>query len=155
MSLVEPRRTRGQYQGGTSGVAIRIMKGVSYRTGATKGTYQPGPEVITTIDQGGTAYFTNKRVMYLGTSRTLEWKFANLLGFYHDDQMGATFLQVSNRQKTSGIYYGPDNLAAVALRFGAALAAFNPTETEAIEDLTDQLSDLEAERPIKQLPPAT
>ena len=150
---MEPRRTRGQYQGGTAGVSIRIMKGVSYRTGSTKGTYQPGPEVITTVDQGGTAYFTNKRVMYLGTSRTLEWKFANLLGFQHDEQMGATFLQVSNRQKTSGIFYGPANLAAVALRLGAALAAYNHTENEAIEDLNDQLRDLEAERPMKQLPP--
>jgi hypothetical protein len=153
VSLVEPRRTRGQYQGGTSGVSIRIMKGVSYRTAATKGTYQPGPELMTTVDQGGTAYFTNKRVMYLGTSRTLEWKFDKLLGFQHDEQMGATFLQVSNRQKTSGIYYGPPNLPAVALRLGAALAAYNHTENEAIDDLTDQLSDLEAERPIMQLPP--
>lgn len=152
VSLVEPRRLKGQWQGGTSGFSFRIAKGVHYRVGSTRGTYEPGPEVITRVDQGGTVYITSKRVMYLGTQRTTEWKFANLLGFQHDEEMGATFLQVSNRQKVSGFLYGQSGLLAVQLRLEAALAHHNETGKTLMADLEEQLRELNAERPA--LPPS-
>lgn len=152
VALVEPRRVKGQWQGGTRGFSFRIAKGVHYRVGSTRGTYEPGPEVITRVDEGGTVYITSKRVMYLGSQRTTEWKFANLLGFQHDEEVGATFLQVSNRQKVSGFLYGQPGLLAVELRLGAALAHHNETGKQLMADLEGQLAELNAERPA--LPPS-
>lgn len=151
VSLIEPRRVGGQWQGGASGFSFRIAKGVRYRVGSTRGTYVPGPEVITRVDEGGTVYITNKRVMYLGSQRTTEWKFANLLGFQHDEEMGATFLQVSNRQKVSGFLYGQAGLLSVQLRLAAALAHYNETSKDLRAHLEDQLRELNSERPA--LPP--
>ena len=37
--IVEPRASGGSYQGGSTGVSFRVMKGVSYRVGNHRGTY--------------------------------------------------------------------------------------------------------------------
>ena len=50
--LIEPRTAPGTYKGGSHGVSFRVAKGVSYRVGQNRGTYQPGPTKPTPIDSG-------------------------------------------------------------------------------------------------------
>ncbi|HSL24655.1 MAG TPA: hypothetical protein VLA54_00115, partial [Acidimicrobiia bacterium] len=77
---------------------------------------------------------------------------ANLLGYQHDEELGATFLQVSNRQKVSGFAYGPGNVMAVELRLGAALSHYNDTAKDFLVDLRNELEEVNGRRPT---PPPT
>lgn len=99
--LIEPRVAPGTYTGGSNGVSFRIAKGVSYRVGQNRGTYQPGPTNPTPIDTGE-ALISSERVLFRGTKATREWAFAKLLGYTHSDTDDWTALQVSNRQAPRG-----------------------------------------------------
>jgi hypothetical protein len=145
--LVEPRKGRGQYVGGTSGVSFRIMKGVHYRVGQQKGTYQSGPEEQTMIDQG-TAVLTNQRVVFMGPKYTREWLFSKIVGHYHDG--GATYIHVSNRQKVSGIYYG--DVPQVRFRIDFAIALQVGQADQMLDGVRSELRELEGQKPQLQLP---
>lgn len=101
-SLVEPRRQRGHYQGGSSGVSIPVGGGMRVRVGQMRGTYVPGPEVQTPIDDGS-ATITDRRVVFVGGKATREWAFAKLVAVESTHDGKTTLLPVSNRQKVSGL----------------------------------------------------
>jgi hypothetical protein len=144
--LIEPRRLPGQWVGGYSGFSFRVMKGVSYRVGGTRGTYAQGAETQQMIDQGD-AIVTNQRVVFLGSKQTREWAYSKLMGIQHDDKLGATYLQVSNRQKVSGIGYGPQVAQDVQFRLSLALAHFNGDVQPLVESLERTVRELRAQRP--------
>lgn len=146
--LVEPRRQRGHYVGGYSGFSFKIATGVRYHVGATRGTYQPGAEVATVIDQG-TVTMTNQRVVFRGTKQTREWAFAKLVGWSHDDPHPITYLQVSNRQRTSGFGYQPEHAPLVRFRLAWAMALFSGQ----VEDLRRNLeAELQAHQVLRPEP---
>lgn len=146
-SLVEPRRTAGSYQGGSAGVSFRVAKGVSFRVGQHRGTFVPGPEEQTVIDQGGRVFITTQRVVFVGPRQSREWAFSKMLSLSHDGARGATYIQVSNRQKTSGFVYGPSLARSVQDRLTLALAVFD-NETEYLaSQLRDQLKELDGSKP--------
>mgnify|MGYP001618610102 CR=1 FL=1 len=120
-ALVEPRRLPGQWVGRSQGVSVRVMKGVTYRVGGNKGTYVQGEEIPTPIDTGSVT-LTNQRVVFQGAKQTREWLFSKLLGYQHDPVAPITYLQVSNRQKTSGFLYDDATAPAIRLRLEVALA---------------------------------
>ena len=109
-SLVEDRRGRGTYSGGSHGVSIPVGslggRTVRYRVGQTRGHYVQGEPVPTAIDSGN-VFITNMRVIFQGAKQTRECLFAKLIGVEHDDQAGTTVISVSNRQKPTTIHYGP------------------------------------------------
>lgn len=150
--LVEPRRLPGQWQGSHRGASIRIAKGVYWRTGGSRGTYRVGEERQTVIDNG-TAVITSQRVVFLGAKQTREWAYSRLLGIQHDDEVGATYIQVSNRQKVSGIAYGPSAGGEVQFRLDLALAAFNGTRQEFVNEFESSLQDIKREQPALPQPP--
>jgi hypothetical protein len=153
--LVEPRRLPGQWKGGHSGVSFRIAKGVHWRVGGTRGTYEQAAEALSTIDQGDVV-ITDKRVVFLGGKQTREWAFAKLMGVQHDERVGETYMQVSNRQKVSGIGYGAAAAQDVMFRLSLALAHHNDTVEKMVADLEDDVRTLRAERPRDpslELPP--
>jgi len=96
VGLIEMGREGGTYQGGSHGVSIRVAKGVSYRVGAHKGTFVPGPEVIKVVDEG-TVVVTTQRVVFQGAGKTREWLFAKLIGIDHSTGSSSSMLHVSNR----------------------------------------------------------
>ena len=148
--LVEPRRLPGEYVGGYRGVSVRIAKGVSYRVGASRGTYARGPEQQTIVDEGETI-ITDRRVVFLGSTRNREWAYAKMLGYQHDPT-GATYIQVSNRQNVSGVAYGEDVIPALPFKFDLALAHFSGELDDFREALAAQLEAATARRPTP--PPA-
>jgi hypothetical protein len=109
VSLVEERRGKGHYQGGSTGFSIPVGsvggRSVRYRIGASRGHYVQGAPSPTAIDTG-TMFVTNQRVVFRGTKQTRECAFAKLIGFQHSVD-GSTTFSVSNRQKPTTIHYGP------------------------------------------------
>lgn len=146
--LVEPRRQRGHYQGGSRGVSVRVAKGVTYRVGAHRGTFVQGDEVPTLIDEG-VGVITNQRAVFQGSKQTREWAFAKLIGVQHD--AGLTMLHVSNRQKASGLAYGEAVQDDVEFRLDLAVAHFNDAVDQMISALKSGVQELEERRPT---PPA-
>jgi hypothetical protein len=67
VSLMEPRAVR-YTRGGSAGSSIRIMKGLSIRTGGWAGRSE-SVEELRTIDRG-TLVLTTKRLVFLGQLRT-------------------------------------------------------------------------------------
>lgn len=127
-SLVEPRRQPGHYYGGSSGVSVRIAKGVSYRIGGSSRTYVPGPEVQTPVDRGS-IIVTTQRVVFKGAKASREWAFAKLLGVDAAADGNSVLLPVSNRQKVSGLLLGKSGEEfQVFLALGLAILEHGPAK---------------------------
>ena len=147
-ALVEPRRQPGQYVGGYSGFSFKVVKGVRYHVGGSRGTYTPGPDVATAIDTG-TVTITNQRVVFRGNKQTREWAFNKLVGWTHDDPHPITYLQVSNRQKTSGFAYQPEHAAIVHFRLAFALALSGGRVDDLRKQLQQELTEHQTARPAE------
>jgi hypothetical protein len=151
--LVEPRVSRGSYQGGSQGVSFRVAKGVRYRVGQHRGTYQSGPEEQKVIDTGGTAYLTTHRVLYASPARSREWAYARTVDVYHTDGFppgwGVTYLAVSNRDKTSGFSYTLEVAEAVRGRLQLALAIHDETLEDMVSGLREEQRELRNRRPVE------
>jgi hypothetical protein len=149
-SLVEARRGRGTYSGGSHGVSIPVGslggRSVRYRVGQTRGHYVQGEPVPTAIDSGN-VFITNKRVIFQGAKQTRECLFSKLIGVEHDDESGTTVLSVSNREKPTTIHYGPTIAGWFDFRMDFALAQFKGTVPELIERLQTELTGIEKAKP--------
>jgi hypothetical protein len=150
-ALVETRRGKGHYEGGNSGVSIRIARGMSYRVGASRGTFVQGEERPAVIDEDGEALITNQRVVFRGPKQSREWAFTKLLG-YDRDLPGTITMQVSNRQKASGVVFGSAEDDA-AFRLSLALADFNDDSEVLVDQLKAELVQLDADRVALAPPP--
>jgi hypothetical protein len=77
-SLMKERVVR-EYRGGSSGVSFRVMKGVSYRVGASRGKMvQTGTEIV--VEDSGTLSVTSQRAVFMGEKSTVEIPYAKLAG---------------------------------------------------------------------------
>ncbi len=153
-SLIEPRRPPGHWEGASTGMSFRVMKGVSYRVGQSRGHFVQDSERPTAIDQG-TATITSQRVVFQGAKVAREWQFSKLLGVSHDPNEPWTALQVSNRQKVSGFLYDEEHAEAIRFRLTLALARYNDTVPELVADLQRQRSEhakLASAQPRPELP---
>lgn len=102
----ETGRTPSQYVGGSSGVSIPIGGGIRFRVGAMRGQVIPGEELQVDMDQG-IVMLTTDRLIFTGPIKTQQWDFDKLLMASCTDDESDYFLNVSNRQKTSGIRFDP------------------------------------------------
>jgi len=141
--LVEVRRPRGHVVGASTGVSVRIAKGVRIRAGASRGHYVPGDEQETQLDSGSAA-ITNQRIVFSGSRQTREWKFENLIGrqLFGNKQMSWLELPVSNRQKMSALSFPKAQADAVVSAVELALLFNQGDQGALIEELRRQLSGL-------------
>lgn len=72
-------KTRKQYEGGSSGVSVRVMKGVYYRVGAFKGHTVERTE-RTHIDTG-LVIVSSKHVYFAGPSKSLRVPYSKIISF--------------------------------------------------------------------------
>jgi len=154
-SLVEERRGVGHYRGRSSGVSIPVGFGVRYRTGASRGHYVQGSPTPTSIDVG-TVFITNQRVIFRGNRQTRECAFAKLIGYEHSDD-GSTTFSVSNRQKPTVTFYGPQLSGHFEFRLDLALAHYRGDVNEFVGKLKEGLAEIDQQRPPELpqgLPPA-
>ena len=146
-ALIEPRATPGHWRGASQGVSFRVAKGVRYRVGQSRGTFVPGPTTPTPIDLGD-ALVTGRRVLFRGPQATREWLFDKMVGYAHSDDNTWTSVQVSNRQKTSGIAYGADNAHEFQFRLELALAVWRGDRGPLVAALEAQRAEHAIARPI-------
>ncbi len=78
-NLLEERVISRKYQGGSSGVNIRVAKGVSFKVGQQKGRSVSEKGIIT-VDEGD-FYVTSKRLIYKGGKKNFSLTFAQLVGY--------------------------------------------------------------------------
>ncbi|HJH09071.1 MAG TPA: TerB family tellurite resistance protein [Psychrobacter pasteurii] len=77
--LIEERAVRGRYQGGSAGVSIRVAKGVSFRVGQSRGTYQSDREPVAV--SSGKLIVTNKRIIFDGDKKSFNITIGQLLSY--------------------------------------------------------------------------
>lgn len=145
--LVEPRRGRGEWVGGYSGFSFRVAKGVRYHVGGTRGHYDAGQEAPAVIDTG-TATVTDQRVVFQGAKQSREWAYTKLLGYQHFDSPPWTAIQVSNRQKTSGVVCDTKTAEVFQVRLALAIAHFRGEVPAFVAQLDEQLRLHQAARPV-------
>ena len=101
-----------QWQGGSSGFSFRVAKGVTYRTGKTRGQLVTvGSKTIT--EDTGTLTVTSHRVVFSGNKKSLEFAYPKLLdiSIYSD----GIRLAVSNRQTPSVFRLNTPELTAAII----------------------------------------
>lgn len=77
--LLEERVVSRKYQGGSSGVNIRVAKGVSFKVGQHKGR-SISEKGIVIVDEGD-FYVTSKRLVYKGRKKNFTLNFSQLVGY--------------------------------------------------------------------------
>ncbi len=116
----EAGRTASKYVGGSQGVSIPIVAGIRYRVGSFKGQVVPGEEMQIDKDQGFVK-LTNQRLIFSGPLSTAEWSFSKLLSSFSNPDRTDFIFGVSNRKKSSGIKFSPQDGYAFAHLFALAL----------------------------------
>lgn len=104
ITFKEPRSVRTSY-GSYGGPTVRLMKGVSFRLGGASHRSTSHDE-ITTIDRG-TLTITNKRLIFTGSQKTLNYNLSKILSI--TEYKDAIVIQKENKQKTE-IFADCDNL---------------------------------------------
>jgi hypothetical protein len=151
--LIEPRRLPGHWQAGYSGFSFRVARGVRWHVGGSRGHYLPGAEVPTPVDTG-LASITDQRVVFQGARASREWLFAKLLGYQHATDVPWTAIQVSNRQKVSGLLYDREHAEEFHFRLALALAHYHDDVAGFVAQLNGQLAEHAKLRPAPPPPVA-
>jgi hypothetical protein len=98
---------------------------------------------------------TNQRLIFAGPIATTEWAFSKLLSSFSNPERTDFIFGVSNRQKSSGIRFSPEDGYTFAHLFALALYSFEkgiPATIKAIKAELDENSDT---KPKLLLPPVT
>jgi hypothetical protein len=92
--LAETKVVRRRYEGGSQGVSIRIMKGVSYRVGGHRGHLVSDTDTVPVSD--GEFIITNKRLIFRGDGKSFAIKLDRIL----DLRVFTNGLNISEVNKT-------------------------------------------------------
>ena len=144
--LVEHQRSGGTWTGGYSGFSVRLTRNLRWHVGGNRGTYQPGPEEPALLDTG-TVTITDRRVVFQGAKQSREWTFSKLLGYQHLDEAPITVLQVSNRQRVSGVLYDGETGETFQRRLAIAVGRATVGIDSVLAGLRAELAAHDAARP--------
>jgi hypothetical protein len=103
--LWESKVVGRRYEGGSSGVSFRIAKGITIRTGGTRG--RSVSESADQIVSEGNFIVTNKRLVFQGDRKSFETKYEKLLDI--TNHLDGIRFSESNRQKPRQIQYTEPN----------------------------------------------
>jgi hypothetical protein len=117
--LKEIRVVNLGYRGGSSGISIRIMKGVSYRVGSHRGYMVKEDQLVQT--SGGTLLITNQRLFLIPTTGNRPVTIPiNKLHFY---RCAENALEVYKEGREKGFFFimTPGNVEIFGICLGAIL----------------------------------
>jgi hypothetical protein len=146
-------RTPSTFSGGSQGVSIPIVAGIRYKVGSFKGQTIPGVEMQMDKDQG-MVKLTNQRLIFAGPIATTEWAFAKLLSTFSNPDRTDFILGVSNRQKSSGLRFSPEDGYAFSHLFALALYSYENGIPATIKAIQNELEEGAADKPQLLLPPS-
>jgi hypothetical protein len=149
----EAGRTASTYVGGSQGVSIPLVAGIRYRVGSFKGQVVPGEEMQIDKDQG-MVKLTNQRLIFAGPIATSEWVFSKLLSSFSNPDRTDFIFGVSNRKKSSGIKFSPDDGYAFAHLFALALYSYENGIPATVKAIKDELKEGQGDKPKLVLPPS-
>lgn len=118
----ETGRTPTRYAGTSSGFSIPVVAGIRFRVGAMQGQSIPGEELQMDKDQG-VVMLTSQRLIFTGPVKTQEWDFDKVLQVSCTQDQADYFINVSNRQNTSGVRFHPETGRHFNRFLGSATAA--------------------------------
>jgi hypothetical protein len=139
-------RTPSTFSGGSQGVSIPIVAGIRYKVGSFKGRTIPGVEMQMDKDQG-MVKLTNQRLIFAGPIATTEWAFAKLLSTFSNPERTDFILGVSNRQKSSGLRFSPEDGYAFSHLFALALYSYENGIPATIDAIKNELKEGAADKP--------
>ena len=139
-------RTPSTFSGGSQGVSIPIVAGIRYRVGSFKGQTIPGVEMQMDKDQG-MVKLTNQRLIFAGPIATTEWAFAKLLSTFSNPDRTDFILGVSNRQKSSGLRFSPEDGYAFSHLFALALYSYENGIPATVDAIKNELKEGAADKP--------
>ena len=146
-------RTPSTFSGGSQGFSIPLVAGIRYRVGSFKGQMIPGVEMQMDKDQG-MVKLTNQRLIFSGPIATTEWAFSKLLSSFSNPDRDDFIFGVSNRQKSSGIRFTPQDGYAFAHLFALALYSYEKGIPATIKAIKDELKEGAGDKPKLVLPPS-
>ncbi len=144
-------RTPSTFSGGSQGVSIPIVAGIRFKVGSFKGQTIPGVEMQLDKDQG-MVKLTNQRLIFAGPIATTEWAFAKLLSTFSNPERTDFILGVSNRQKSSGLRFSPEDGYAFSHLFALALYSYENGIPATIKAIKTELEEGAADKPHLVLP---
>jgi hypothetical protein len=139
-------RTPSTFRGGSQGVSIPIVAGIRYRVGSFKGQMTPGVEMQMDKDQG-MVKLTNQRLIFAGPIATTEWTFAKLLSTFSNPDRTDFIFGVSNRQKSSGLRFSPEDGYAFSHLFALALYSYEKGIPATVNAIKNELEEGAADKP--------
>ena len=146
-------RTPSTFSGGSQGFSIPLVAGIRFRVGSFKGQMTPGVEMQMDKDQG-MVKLTNQRLIFSGPIATTEWAFSKLLSSFSNPDRDDFIFGVSNRQKSSGIRFTPQDGYAFAHLFALALYSYEKGIPATIKAIKDELKEGTGDKPKLLLPPS-
>ena len=110
-ATLEEQVLRREYRGASQGVSVRLMKGVTYRVGATRGHSVEQRGVIET--SRGELTVTDSRLIYLAPQKSLELPYSTFVGLsgFRD----ALSISIGGSGETSTFKLAPEDVEAVLL----------------------------------------
>jgi hypothetical protein len=145
-------RTPSRYSGSSTGFSIPIAAGIRFRVGSMQGRMIPGEEMQMDKDQG-MVKLTNQRLIFAGPIATTEWAFSKLLSTFSNPDRTDFIFGVSNRQKSSGLRFSPDDGYAFSHLFALGLYSYENGIPATIKAIEDELKEGAADKPKLELPP--
>jgi hypothetical protein len=142
----EAGRTPSQFQGRSAGFSIPIVAGVRFRTGTFQGGLIPGDAMQMDKDSG-IVKITNQRIIFAGGLHTSEWQFSKLLSASRNQAGDDFLLSVSNRKKTSGIRFSPEDGLFFSRIFSLALYSYENGMAPTLDAIKAELKEIEARKP--------
>ncbi len=144
-------RTPSRYSGSSTGFSIPIAAGIRFRVGSMQGRMIPGEEMQMDKDQG-MVKLTNQRLIFAGPIATTEWAFSKLLSTFSNPDRTDFIFGVSNRQKSSGLRFTPDDGYAFSHLFALGLYSYENGIPATIEAIENELKEGAADKPKLELP---
>jgi hypothetical protein len=130
-----------EYQGGYSGFTVRIVKGLSYHVGATRGQrVEVGREIRT--DDSGTLVATSQRAVFLGSKKTIEMSYSKLISVKVFEDAVRFHFQNRRDSPLLGVMSGQ----VVAAVVGKAAQRLLDTEEPVVRSRTKQIGTAETQR---------
>jgi hypothetical protein len=111
VTLYENKMVRRESVGRSHGVSLRIMRGVSYRIGGSKGQSMPIYEDVAVAQ--GQLIFTNQRVVFKGDRRTMMVMLKDVIGA--DPYTNAIVMHTNTSKQPLNFHYvRPESAELVA-----------------------------------------
>lgn len=144
-------RTPSRFSGSSTGFSIPIAAGIRFRVGSMQGRMIPGEEMQMDKDQG-MVKLTNQRLIFAGPIATTEWAFSKLLSTFSNPDRTDFIFGVSNRQKSSGLRFSPEDGYAFSHLFALGLYSYENGIPATIQAIEDELKEGAADKPKLELP---